>query len=202
MNFGIKIMILFGLISTIVLSFISFEKSVAQSDDSDSNNLIDQDGDGNEASNGDEKSQDTNQNSMCVSGESVSLSCNNFSSESIGSAGQQGELGPENPTGLSYQLTLNIKSGERGWQPGDVSNTIDLTGLISGVNSGVLRDDISFQTNTWNSGEGQLAYQNCTINSLSSNPSNQETYLDIVRCESLSSSPLTIVTNSVNPLTP
>ena len=43
-------------------------------------------------------SQSTNQNSMCVSGESTSLSCNNLSAENIGS-GQQGKPGLENPAG-------------------------------------------------------------------------------------------------------
>ena len=45
-----------------------------------SNSLV-QDGDGNEASQSKSSSQSTNQNSMCVSGESTSLSCNNPSSE-------------------------------------------------------------------------------------------------------------------------
>ena len=46
-----------------------------------SSNSLAQEGDDNEASESEEKSQDSNQNSMCVSGESVSLSCNNLSSE-------------------------------------------------------------------------------------------------------------------------
>lgn len=105
MNIDKKFMILSVLISSIVLSsigFISFEKSFAQSDnddpDSRNNNVIGQEGDGNEASQSDETTQSTNQNSMCVSGESTSLSCNNLSGQGIG-ASVPGERGPSGPQG-------------------------------------------------------------------------------------------------------
>jgi hypothetical protein len=64
-----------------------------------SGNILGQDGDGNEASQNDSSSQETNQNSMCVSGESTSLSCNNLSSESIGASSIPGEQGPAGPAG-------------------------------------------------------------------------------------------------------
>lgn len=61
-------------------------------------NTLGQERDENDAFQSDESSQATNQNSMCVSGESTSLSCNNLSSERIG-VGQQGEQGPPGPEG-------------------------------------------------------------------------------------------------------
>jgi hypothetical protein len=59
---------------------------------------LDQDGVDNEASQSEYSSQETNQNSICVSGESTSLSCNNLSNQRIG-IGQQGEVGPPGPEG-------------------------------------------------------------------------------------------------------
>lgn len=70
---------------------MAIEESFAQSDADSNNEIIGQRGDGDEASQSDEKSQNSNPNSMCVSEENVSLSCNNLSSESIGSDGHQGE---------------------------------------------------------------------------------------------------------------
>lgn len=93
------------------MGLLPAERSYAQSDEDDdeddrnsNNNVIGQDGDGNEASQIDETSQETNQNSMCVSGESTSLSCNNLSSELTGvgipgTRGDQGEQGPQGPIG-------------------------------------------------------------------------------------------------------
>lgn len=63
-----------------------------------SGNSIGQDGDGNDASQTESNSQFTHQNSMCVSGESTSLGCNNLSGQNIAS-GQQGEQGPAGPQG-------------------------------------------------------------------------------------------------------
>jgi hypothetical protein len=96
--------------STFMSSFgvMSFEESFAQRDENDNNdvhnsnnNVIGQEGDGNEASQSDETSQKTDQNSMCVSGETTSLSCNNLSSEvtGVGIPGPQGEQGIQGETG-------------------------------------------------------------------------------------------------------
>ena len=54
-----------------------------------------------EASQSEVNSQSTNQNSLCVSGESTSLSCNNLASDSIGLSipGEQGPAGPQGPQG-------------------------------------------------------------------------------------------------------
>ena len=109
-KFEIKVMILFALISSIALTCMSIEKSFAQSDNnSNNNNALGQEGEGNKAAQSESSSQDTNQNSMCVSGGSTSLSCNNLSSESIGAsipgeqgpAGPQGETGPQGPPGAT-----------------------------------------------------------------------------------------------------
>ena len=104
------------LLSSIFMSsmgLVSFEQSFAQREEDDddvhnsNNNVIGQDGDGNEATQSDSTSQSTDQNSMCVSGESTSLSCNNLSSELTGvgipgpqgEQGIQGEEGPQGPKG-------------------------------------------------------------------------------------------------------
>jgi hypothetical protein len=81
-----------------------------------SGNTLGQDGDGNEASQSEESSQSTNQNSMCVSGESTSLSCNNLSSDSIGASvpGEQGATGPEGPQsmeGKAYSVVGETATG-------------------------------------------------------------------------------------------
>lgn len=92
------------------MGLLSAERSYAQSGENDdlvhnsNNSVISQDGDGNEASQSDETSQETGQSSMCVSGESTSLSCNNLSSELTGvgipgTQGEQGEQGPQGPIG-------------------------------------------------------------------------------------------------------
>lgn len=100
--------ILLSSIFMINTGVISFEESFAQREEDDedivnnsNNNVISQEGDGNEASQSDETSQSTNQNSMCVSGESTSLSCNNLSSEltGVGIPGPQGDQGPQGETG-------------------------------------------------------------------------------------------------------
>jgi hypothetical protein len=97
-NYGNSIALLFILV--IVVTFIPMEFSkvnfvIAQG------NTLGQEGDGNKASQSQSSSQSTNQNSMCVSGETTALSCNNLSSESIGASvsGQQGPVGPEGPPG-------------------------------------------------------------------------------------------------------
>ena len=65
---------------TISIDTKSFETIFAQN----GNNAIGQDGEGNNASQSEENSLSSNQDSMCVSGETTSLSCNNLSSENIG----------------------------------------------------------------------------------------------------------------------
>lgn len=64
-----------------------------------SGNSIGLQGDGNEVSQSDENPQGSSQNSMCVSGESVSLSCNDLSGQNIGSAegSSTGPVGPQGP---------------------------------------------------------------------------------------------------------
>ena len=52
----------------------------AQNED---NNVIGQEGDGNDASQSEEDSQETDQNSQCVSGDSNFFGCNDWSSNSI-----------------------------------------------------------------------------------------------------------------------
>ncbi|WP_196777437.1 collagen-like protein [Candidatus Nitrosocosmicus hydrocola] len=107
-----------------------FDNALAQSDDDNSdNNVIGQSGNGdNEASQSETSSQETRQNSMCVSGESTSLSCNNLSSESIGASvpgeegpqgpegppGPQGERGPAGPPGLTGETGPAGPQGEKG----------------------------------------------------------------------------------------
>ncbi|HKU83339.1 MAG TPA: collagen-like protein [Candidatus Nitrosocosmicus sp.] len=90
------------------MGLLSLEQSFAQSekdDDDDvrnsNNNVIGQEGNGNQASQSDETSQSTNQNSMCVSGDSTSQSCNNLSSElaGVGIPGPKGETGAQGPKG-------------------------------------------------------------------------------------------------------
>ncbi|MDF0681608.1 MAG: hypothetical protein P0116_11655 [Candidatus Nitrosocosmicus sp.] len=116
MKINKKFIMLSFLISSIYISsmgLMSFEQSFAQNEDEDdnvdnsNNNVIGQDGVGNEASQSDETNLSTNQNSMCVSGDSTSLSCNNLSSELTGvgipgpqgEQGIQGEEGPQGPKG-------------------------------------------------------------------------------------------------------
>lgn len=70
----------------------------AQSDDDGDNYVIGQSSEGNKPSQSESSSQDTNQNTTCVSGESTSLCCNNLSGQSVGS-GSQGERGPTGAQG-------------------------------------------------------------------------------------------------------
>lgn len=88
-------------------------------------NSLGQGRDGNEGSQSDSRSQTSNQNSMCVSGESTSLSCNNLSSERIGAsvpgeqgsegpAGPQGEPGPRGPPGATGERGPEGLQGEKG----------------------------------------------------------------------------------------
>jgi hypothetical protein len=100
MQFDTKLLIL--IISLFSLRMISFDSKTETRLAQNGNNAIGQDGDENNASQSAENSQSTDQNSICASGDSTSLSCNNLSSESIGDAsfpGKQGPPGAEGPQG-------------------------------------------------------------------------------------------------------
>ncbi|ALI37238.1 Collagen triple helix repeat (20 copies) [Candidatus Nitrosocosmicus oleophilus] len=84
-----------------------------------SGNSLGQKGEGNKASQSETSSQETNQNSMCVSGESTSQSCNNLSGQNIGSAqvgkeGPEGPAGPQGPQGERGPQGIPGSNGERG----------------------------------------------------------------------------------------
>lgn len=88
--------------------------SVAQSDDNSQNNVIGQEGNGNEVPQSDELSQNNNHNSMCVSGESVSLSCNDISSEQITGKNRDDESGILEDSPGIYQVSSGMFEIERG----------------------------------------------------------------------------------------
>ncbi|WP_148686269.1 hypothetical protein [Candidatus Nitrosocosmicus hydrocola] len=89
-----------------------------------SSNTLGQEGDGNEASQSESSSQSTNQNSMCVSGESTSLSCNDFSYQRTGDfdPNQQGQrsmigkiyevIGPSSQSTFSATSDASCSSGD------------------------------------------------------------------------------------------
>ena len=81
-------------------------------------NSVGQEGAGNKASQSDSSSQETSQDSRCLSGEITSLSCNNLSSESIGASvpGEQGPAGPQGPQGPQGQPGATGESGAQGPQ--------------------------------------------------------------------------------------
>lgn len=114
MNYGYKFAILPILAMAIAMFSIDFSKIDFVS--AQNGNTLGQEGDGNEASQSDETPQETSQNSMCVSGESNSLSCNNLSSESIGASvpGEQGPEGPPGPQGEPGPTGPPGATGERG----------------------------------------------------------------------------------------
>lgn len=123
MNYGYKFAIMSILAMAIAMFSIDFSKLDFVS--AQNGNTLGQDGDGNEASQSESSSQETNQDSMCVSGESTSLSCNNLSSESIGASvpgeegpqgppGPQGEPGPEGPPGPTGETGPAGPQGEKG----------------------------------------------------------------------------------------
>lgn len=96
-------------------SMNSFGAIFAQ-EDNNNNNAIGQDGDGNEASQIEDNSQETEQNIMCVSGDSISLSCDNLSYENIGGVtigeGQDGDQGPSSEQGQQLSLAGKIYTVE------------------------------------------------------------------------------------------
>ncbi len=82
--------VLYAVIASVFLisiDSISGEQIFAQNGD---NNIIGQDGDGNDASQHSEDSQETNQNSQCVSGESNFFSCNNGALNNMDTTDEQG----------------------------------------------------------------------------------------------------------------
>lgn len=111
-----KIVLFSIMISTLVIMMIpasmnSFDMVYAQG----SNNAIGQEGEGNEAFQSEENTQEADKNSMCVSGEITSLSCNNLSSENIGGTvgeGPQGEQGPQGETGPPGAGAIEVYSKE------------------------------------------------------------------------------------------
>jgi hypothetical protein len=114
-------------------SIVAYAQNGNNDNDSDkrNDNFIAQQGDGdgdNIASQSEKNLQSTNQNSMCVSGDITSLSCNNLSSEDIGSAnsgsGEQGPPGPPGPPGV-----VDIYSVEGP----EISNTIGNPNVFSEV---------------------------------------------------------------------
>jgi len=108
-KFEIKVMILFVLISSLVLTFISIEKSFAQRDDnSNNNNALGQEGEGNKASQSESSSQESNENSMCVSGDSTSLSCNNLSLENTGGLDIDSSSNEQSLIGKTYIVEGNV----------------------------------------------------------------------------------------------
>lgn len=94
----------------------------------DNDNVIGQDGDGNDASQSDESSQESSQGTQCVSGDDNFASCNNLSSNSIG-LGKQGErgppgpAGPEGPPGPAFEPRMYIVQSEIETNP-DGSNFV------------------------------------------------------------------------------
>ena len=84
------------MLNIISIDSIPFETIFAQN----GNNAIGQDRDGeNKASQSEENPQSTNQNSTCISGDSISLRCNNVAEEKIGGSIGSGEQGPPGAQG-------------------------------------------------------------------------------------------------------
>ena len=80
----------------------------AQNED---NNVIGQEGDGNDASQSEEDSQETDQNSQCVSGDSNFFGCNDGSSNSINTK-EQGAPGMGFPVIISND-NIYVRDGNR-----------------------------------------------------------------------------------------
>ena len=68
-----------------------------------SGNSLAQEGDDNGASQSDPSSQKAEQDTMCISGETTSLSCNNLTSENIDSQDRDDEQRPMSIQGKIYQ---------------------------------------------------------------------------------------------------
>ena len=85
-----------------------FELTFAQKED---NNIIGQEGDGNDTSQSEDNSQEADQNSQCVSGDSNFFSCNNGSSNIIGTS-EQGTSGIGFPVIISND-NIYVRDGNR-----------------------------------------------------------------------------------------
>lgn len=98
MKFEFKILLIAAIL--ILTSFILSDNRLIHAQ---SGNTIGQEGDGNEVSQSIESIQSSNQNSLCVSGESTSLSCNNLSGQrnGLGQRGEEGTQGPSGPQSIS-----------------------------------------------------------------------------------------------------
>jgi hypothetical protein len=86
-----------------------------------SDNSIGQDGDGNEASQTDAKSQDSNENTMCISGKSVSLSCNNLSNANDISQRLNDEQKLVSIQDMIYQNSNTVDENDGGYYTASVS---------------------------------------------------------------------------------
>lgn len=91
-------LILFSVVALATTNLSNVDLVFAQS-----GNTLGQEGEGNEASRSESTSEDNNQNSMCVSGESTSLSCNNLSNQATG-AFNPDEQGPQSMAGKIYEV--------------------------------------------------------------------------------------------------
>jgi len=100
----------------IVITLIPMDFSIVESVFAQSGNSFVQDGGGSEASQIESSSQNSNQNTMCVSGEITSSSCNNFSSEMSGTGipGEQGPIGPMGPEGPKGDTGAHGPKGDKG----------------------------------------------------------------------------------------
>lgn len=186
----------------------SFESTFAQSDDDVNKNVIGQEGNGNESSQSDEKNQNSNQNSMCVSGESVSLSCNNLSAKNIDtivhSNDDEGEQ--PGPDMTVNQIIVILDPNDRfpgGWVPDGQKtafeiNLYNLVGISDNHNPDTPLRNIDFQVH-WQKRDIILTqYDECKVNQLKLN------YIDI-ECDVAppdSDSFLTIVATSTEPIKP
>jgi hypothetical protein len=201
-NFETKVIILTSSLILISVSLSSIASVLAQSD-----NTSGQEGDGNKASQSDENSQESNHNSMCVSGESVSLSCNNLSAKNIDAiVHHNDDEGEESGSGTQvYQKAITINPGERNWNPpSDFEDYLislqDFVNLRPG-DAGSVRSDVSFQV-TWvtpSTGPGEARSGSCEVVNMDS------PWIRLLKCENSfyhpeKTSRLTIVATSPNPL--
>ncbi len=130
--------VLLIIVALVPMNFSKIDSVFAQN-----GNSLGQEGDDNEASQSESSSQSTNQNSMCVSGESASLSCNNLSPQAIGSA--HNEHGHPGPEGSFHQVVFSVEPGERNFDPTIIPFDLDLTGLVNTADDTGPRKDILFQ---------------------------------------------------------
>ena len=147
MNFGYKCAIfsILGVIMSLLsIDFLTINFVLAQG------NTIGQEGDGNEASQNESSSQSANQNSMCVSGDSTSLGCNNLSSENTDRQKGDDEQNPISIQGMIYQKSNSDTEDEGNYlatvscDPGDTA--ISSNFKIDGVDSQSSRVNILLNT--------------------------------------------------------